>query len=121
LANFAGLFVLCAVALMGGQGNFALGIEWFVVSSGACAVYVYGYLQARTAGGSRTSLSLVRTRTGTTLYVALIAGSVVLLFGATAGLYIAAVALEVRLQIGNITGRTPANSGERISQVNAHL
>jgi hypothetical protein len=103
LANFAGLFVLCAVALMGGQGNVAIGIEWLVVSSGACAVYVYGYLRARTVGGSRTTLSLLRTGTGTTLYLALIAGSIVLLFDASAGLYIAAIAMVI-LSVYSVSG-----------------
>lgn len=75
--------MLCAVALMGGQNHVAIGTEWLIASSGACAVYVYGYLRARSAGGSPTTLSLLRTITGTTFYAALIAGSVVLLAGAT--------------------------------------
>jgi hypothetical protein len=103
LANFAGVFVLCAAALMGGQGHAALGAEWFVVSSGACAVYVYGYLRARTAGGSPTTLSLLRTGTGTTLYVALMVGSVVLLLGAKTGLYIAAVSMVI-LSVYSVSG-----------------
>ena len=103
LTNFAGIFVLCAVALMGGQNHVAIGTEWLVASSGACAVYVYGYLRARSAGGSPTTLSLLRTISGTTFYVALIAGSVVLLVGATAGLYIAALAM-VTIGVYSVSG-----------------
>lgn len=47
MTNFAGIFVLCALALMGGQNHVAVGTEWLLVSSGAGAVYVYGYLRAR--------------------------------------------------------------------------
>jgi hypothetical protein len=93
LANFAGIFVVCALALMGGQTHVAIGAEWLVVSSIAGAVYVNGYVRARVAGGSVTTLSLLRTMSGTATYVAQMVGSVVLLLGATAGLYIAAVAM----------------------------
>jgi modulator of FtsH protease len=93
MTNFAGIFVLCALALMGGQNHVAVGTEWLLVSTGAGAVYVYGYLRARTAGGSRTTLSVLRTVSGTGLYLAEIAGSIVFLLGAMAGLYIAAVAM----------------------------
>ncbi len=93
LANFAGIFVVCALALMGGQTHAAVGAEWFVVSSTAGAVLVNGYVRARVAGGSVTTLSLLRIMSGTAAYVAQMAGSVVLLLGATAGLYIAAVAM----------------------------
>jgi hypothetical protein len=103
LSNFAGIFVLCALALMGGQNHVAVGIEWLLVSSAACAVYVYGYLRARSQGGSPTTLSLLRTISGTTCFVALIVGSVVLLVGATAGLYIAAVAMVI-LGVYSVSG-----------------
>ena len=93
MTNFAGIFVVCALALMGGQHHVAVATEWLLVSTGAGAVYVYGYLRARTAGGSRTTLSVLRTVSGSGLYVAEIAGSIVFLLGAIAGLYIAAVAM----------------------------
>jgi hypothetical protein len=103
LTNFAGIFVLCAVALMGAQNHVAIGIEWILVSSGSCAVYVYGYLRARSAGGSPTTLSRLRTISGTTFYVALIAGSVVLLVGETAGLFIAGIAM-VTIAVYSVSG-----------------
>jgi hypothetical protein len=95
LTNFAGIFVVCALALMGGQNHVAIGTEWLVVSSTAGAVYVTGYLRARTSGGSQTTLSVLRTVSGTGFYGAQVVGSIVLLAGATAGLYIAAVAMVV--------------------------
>jgi hypothetical protein len=95
LANFAGIFVVCALALMGGQSHAAIGAEWPVVSTAAGAVYVNGYIRARVAGGSVMTLSLLRTMSGTATYVAQMVGSFVLLLGATAGLYIAAVAMVV--------------------------
>src|SRR4051812_34412926 len=60
LTNFVGIFVVCALALMGEQSHTTVGIEWLLASTGAGAVYVYGYLRARTAGGSQTTLSLLR-------------------------------------------------------------
>jgi len=103
LTNFAGIFALCALALMGGQHHAAIGSEWLIVSGGAGAVYVYGYARARSAGGSPTTLSQLRVMSGTTLYVALMAGSVVLLSGATAGLYIAALGMLI-LGIYSVSG-----------------
>jgi len=58
-------------------------------------VYVYGYLRARTAGGSQSTLSLLRTVSGTGLYLAQIVGAILLLLGESAGLYIAAVAMVI--------------------------
>ena len=95
LTNFAGAFVVCALALMGGQNHVAVGVEWLLVAIGAGAVYVYGYVRARGAGGSQTTLSLLRTVSGTAFYLAQITGSIVLALGATAGLYIAAVAMVI--------------------------
>jgi hypothetical protein len=74
LTNFVGVFVVYALALMGGQNHAAVGAEWLFAATGAGAVYVYGYLRARTAGGSQTTLSLLRTVSGTVLYLAQIVG-----------------------------------------------
>jgi hypothetical protein len=93
LTNFAGVFVLSAFALMGGQNHIAIAIEWLLVSTGAGAVYVNNYMRARHAGGSQETLSLPRAVGGSVFYVALIAGCIIVLFNATAGLYIAAVAM----------------------------
>jgi hypothetical protein len=42
LTDFAGIFVVCAFALMGGQDHVAVGVEWLLVSVGAAAVYSRG-------------------------------------------------------------------------------
>ena len=88
---------------MGDQGHAAIESEWLIVSSGAGAVYLYGYLRARSAGGSPTTLSLLRAISGTFFYVALSAGSALFLFGATAGLYIAAFAM-LTLGVDSVSG-----------------
>jgi hypothetical protein len=67
LMNFAGIFVLCALALMGGQNHVAIGAEWLIVSSSFCGVFVHGFLRARSDGGTQTTPSLLRTMVGTTL------------------------------------------------------
>jgi len=103
LSNFAGIFVLCTFALMGSQNHVAVGIEWLLVSSVAGTVYVSGYLRARSKGGSPTTLSVLRTLTGTMLYSALFIGVVLLVFGSTVGLYIAGVAM-VLLGVYSVSG-----------------
>jgi len=95
LTNFAGIFVLCALVLMGGQTYVAVGWEWLVTAVLAGAAYLFGYFGARTQGGSITTLSLLRSVVGTGLYLAQIAGSILLLFRVSAGLYVAAVAMVV--------------------------
>src|SRR3954447_22893378 len=95
LTNFAGIFVLCALVLMGGQAYAAIGWEWLIISTLAGAVYVYGYLRARSGDGSPTTLSVVRTASGTGLYLVQVAGSILILFGSTQGLYVASVAMVI--------------------------
>jgi len=95
LSNFGGIFVVCAFALMGGQNHVAVGTEWLLVSGAAGVVYISGYLRARTGGGSRTTLSVLRTMTGAALYAGQVVGSAVLIAGYTAGLYVAAGAIVV--------------------------
>lgn len=47
LTAFLGVFIVCALGLMGGQGHVAVGIEWLLVAAAAGCVYVYGYIVAR--------------------------------------------------------------------------
>jgi hypothetical protein len=101
LTNFTGIFVVCALALMGGQNHAAIGTEWLVVSISAAFVFVYPWPRARRE--SPSTLMLVRFITGISLYVAQIVGSAILLFGATAGLYIAAASMTF-LAIYSISG-----------------
>src|SRR5215510_1227026 len=52
LSGMIGVFVLCALVLMGGQDHRAVGIEWLVVAAVSFAIYLHGYVQAVRLGGS---------------------------------------------------------------------
>jgi modulator of FtsH protease len=103
LTNFAAVFVLCALVLMGGQGHVAVGAEWLVVALVAGAIYVYGYLAAFKGDGARDTLSVARTVVGTGLFLAQAVGALVLMAGSDVGLYVAAVAM-VLLTAYSVTG-----------------
>jgi hypothetical protein len=87
--------MICALALMGGQGHRAVGAEWFVVATVAAISYVRNYVQASRLGGSKVNLRPDRLAGAGTCYAAEMVGAVVLIFGHVAGLYVAAVALVV--------------------------
>jgi hypothetical protein len=55
LTGFTAAFIICALALMGGQSHQAVGIEWFVVATVAGMSYVRNYLEAARMGGVRPS------------------------------------------------------------------
>jgi hypothetical protein len=93
LAGFVAIFVICALALMGGQGRRGVGIEWLVVAAIAAVIYVYGYVRATRSGGSSAGLGAIRLVGGTACYVAEIAGAILLTAGQVAGLYVASVAM----------------------------
>jgi hypothetical protein len=95
LTGFTGAFIVCALALMGGQSHQAVGAEWFVVATVAGVLYVGTYVQAAKGGGVQAELRPDRLAGGVTCYVAQIVGAVVLILGDIAGLYVAAVALIV--------------------------
>ncbi|MCU1427433.1 MAG: hypothetical protein JWL83_1433 [Actinomycetia bacterium] len=92
LTSLAAIFVMSALALMGDQGHIEVGVEWLVVATLAGVVCTDGYVQARRAGNMTVRDSL-RAAAGTALYVALLAGAVVLIAGSEIGLTITAVAL----------------------------
>jgi len=93
LTNFAAIFVICAIALMGDQNHVTIGVEWLVVSIAAGFVYAYPWPTVRRA--SPTTLTALRFMTGSALYVGELVGSVMLISGAIAGLYVAAVSLTL--------------------------
>ena len=95
LAGFTSAFIICALALMGGQSHRAVGTEWFVVATLAALSYVRNYVHAASMGGSKADLRPYRLAGGTTCYVAQMVGAAVLIFGQVAGLYVAAVGLIV--------------------------
>ena len=99
LTAMTGVFVICALALMGGQDHRAVGIEWLVVAAISIAVYLRGYVKAVKLGGSKAWLRGRRVVAAAVLYMAQLVGAVLLVAGYTAGLYIAAVAMVVALTL----------------------
>src|SRR5438045_7215742 len=93
LTAFAAVFLVCAFALMGGQGHVAVGLEWAVVASAAGWVYVAGYVRAFREGRSELGLQRLRLASGTGCYVAQVLGGVLLAFGVGGGIYVAAVGM----------------------------
>ena len=93
--GFMSAFVISSLALMGGQGYVAVGIEWAVVATIAAGVYVFGYVQAVRTGESDVGLGAARLAAGTALFIVEIVGASVLVAGHVAGLYMAAVAMLV--------------------------
>jgi hypothetical protein len=102
LTNFAAIFLVCAVALMGTQTHISLAVVWLVVALTAGYVYVRPWPATRRVSPP-TMLASLRFMTGSALYVAEIVGSILLLSGATAGLYIAASAMTL-LAVYSVTG-----------------
>jgi hypothetical protein len=92
LTSLAAIFVMSALALMGDQGHIEVGVEWLFVATLGGVVSTNGYVQVRRAG-SVTVRDSLRAASGTVLYVALLAGAVVLIAGSETGLKITAVAL----------------------------
>ena len=99
LTAMTGVFVICALALMGGQDHRAVGIEWLVVAAISIAVYLRGYVKAVKLGGSKAWLRGRRVVAAAVLYMAQLVGAALLVAGYTAGLYIAAVAMVVALTL----------------------
>jgi hypothetical protein len=97
LSGMAGVFVICALVLMGGQDHIAVGIEWLVVATISVAVYVHGYVQAVRRGGSVAWLLKRRVVALAVLYVGQLVGAALLVADQVAGLYVAAVAMVASL------------------------
>jgi len=97
LTGMTASFVICALALMGGQDHRAVGAEWFVVAALAAFVYVYGYVQAVRLAGTERWLRPGRVVGACVVYLAELTGAAVLFAGHVAGLYVASVALIILL------------------------
>jgi hypothetical protein len=95
LTGFAATFVLCALALMGGQNYQAIGAEWLVASFAASFVYIGGYVQAIRAGGNQAAIRVGRVVFGTVCSLVEILGAILLIAGRSAGIYLAATAMVV--------------------------
>jgi hypothetical protein len=99
LAGFTAGFMICALALMGGQNHQAVGAEWLVLATAALVIYVHNYVRAAKRGGRKAEMRPDRLVAGVTCYVAEIAGAVVLILGYVAGLYVAAVGLIISFAV----------------------
>jgi modulator of FtsH protease len=97
LSGMTGVFVICALVLMGGQDHRAVGIEWLVVAGISIAVYVHGYVQAVRLGGSAIWLRGGRVVVLAVVYLTQLVGAALLVAGHVAGLYVAAVAMVAAL------------------------
>jgi hypothetical protein len=91
LTGFTAAFIICALALMGGQSHQAVGTEWLVVATVATVSYLHNYAQAARRGGSKADLRPYRLAGAVTCFAAEAVGAVVLIFGHIGGLYVAAV------------------------------
>jgi hypothetical protein len=78
---------------MGNQNHITVGVPWLLVSISAAFVYAYPWPTARRASPSTSTL--LRFMTGSALYVGELVGSVILISGAIAGLYVAAVSMTL--------------------------
>ena len=95
LTGFTAAFMVCAFALVGDQSYQAVGIEWLVVSTIAMVVYISGYVRSKKLGGSPVGLHPGRIAVAIVLHLAQMLGSVLLIFGYGAGIYLAGVALVI--------------------------
>jgi hypothetical protein len=96
LAGFVAIFVICGLALIGGQSLRALGIEWLIVSTVTEGIYIRGVFESK-KDGTPLALNFARIFTGSALHAMQIVGSIILIFNKIAGLYIAALAMVMTL------------------------
>ena len=97
LSGMVGIFVICALVLMGDQDHRAVGIEWLVVAAISMAIYVHGYVQAVVRGGSVAWLRGGRVAVVAVIYLTQLVGAALLVADHSAGLYVAAVAMVAAL------------------------
>ncbi len=95
LTGFTAVFMICALALIGDQTQQSIGIEWLAVSVPATVIYIRGYFRAVRMHGNPKALSIGRVVFGTIDYVVQIIGSILLISGYIAGLYLASIAMVV--------------------------
>jgi hypothetical protein len=97
LSGMTGVFVICALALMGGQDHRAVGIEWLVIAAVSLAIYIRGYAKAVRLAGSSEWLRFGRVIVVTVIYLAQLVGAALLVADHAAGLYVAAIAMTAAL------------------------
>jgi hypothetical protein len=90
LAGLTAVFMGCGLVLMPGQNHVAVAVELLTTAGAGLAMFLFGFRQAFKSGSHPGKQRLVL---GSCLYAAEVVGTVVLLFGSLAGLYIATTAL----------------------------
>src|SRR5947199_8541676 len=93
LVGYTAVFMVCAFALIAEQPYPWLGVEWLIISVVAVYLYVRGLVRVQKRGGSGFGSSNLRIFVGIAGYAAQIIGSLMLIVGYAAGLYIASVAM----------------------------
>jgi len=93
MTGFTAVFMVCAFALIGNRSYQWIGAEWLVLSLVPMITYIREFTRARKLGRSSVGLSIGRFVVGTGCYIAQIIGSVLLLTGNIAGLYLASAAM----------------------------
>jgi len=93
LAGYTAVFMVCAFGLLADQPSLWLGIEWFIISAAALYIYVRGLVMVSHHGGSGFGSTWFRILTGIGGYAAQLIGSLMLVMGYVAGLYIASIAM----------------------------
>jgi hypothetical protein len=92
LTGFSAVFMACCFALIGDQYLEVLGFEWLFLWLIATVIFIRGYVVAIRSDMSSIGLNMPRLAGGTMCYLAEVAGSIALILGHSAGLYIAAIA-----------------------------
>jgi len=95
LSGFTAAFVLGCLALMGHQTGRTLGLEWLLVSLLAAAVNTNGYVRGFRSSGSRYALGFGRIVGGSACYLGQVVGSLMMILGSAAGIYVSATSLVV--------------------------
>jgi hypothetical protein len=93
LTGFTSVFMVCALALIGTRNYQWLGTEWLIFSLIPMITYTRAYLRAKKMGRSSVGLSIGRFIIGNSCFAFQIIGSVMLISGYSAGLYVASVAM----------------------------
>ena len=112
LTNFGAIFVVSAVALMGDQTHVSLGVVWLLVAIGSGFVYVRPWPTTRRMSPPSTVASSARFIMGSALDLGAAVGSILVLIGVTAGLYVTAASLTL-LAVYSVTGAWLLVAGAR--------
>jgi hypothetical protein len=95
LTGYTAIFMASGLALIGNQHLEMLGFGWLVLWLIATVIFIRGYVIAIRSGMSSIGLKVPRLAGGTICYLCEVISAILLIFGYSSGLYIAAVAIIV--------------------------